>query len=200
MMQLRTSPASPFGRKVQLAAAFLGLDDEIEIVRTDTNDPLSGLYDVNPLGKIPTLILEDGTSYYDSRVIVEYLDHLSASRGGAGLIPREPGARFRALTRAALADGLMDASLAQIYEARAKAPGKQDEGWIARHAGKAARALAVFEAAPPAGARTLVDMGLAAALGYLDLRFGAWRESHPALVAWLAAFADETPAYAATAA
>lgn len=201
MMQLRTSPASPFGRKVQLAAALLGLADDIAIVPTDTGDPESGLLDVNPLGKIPTLTLADGTTFYDSRVIVEYLDHLASARGGSALIPREPQARFASLTRAALADGLMDASLAQIYEARAKAAGKQDEGWILRQAGKAGRALAAFEAAPPSGARTLVDVGLAAALGYLDLRFaGAWRASHPSLVAWLAVFMQEVPAYAATAA
>ncbi|WP_395664752.1 glutathione S-transferase family protein [Methylocella sp.] len=203
MMQLRTSPASPFGRKVQLAAALLGLSDEIEIVPTDTSDPASGLLEVNPLGKIPTLTLDDKTTYYDSRVIVDYLDHRAARDGrvGAGLIPAEPAARFRALTQAALADGLMEASLAQIYEVRARKADKQDPAWIEKHAGKAARALAAFEAAPPDGARSVADVGLAAALGYLDLRFaGAWRESHPKLVAWLAAFAAETPAFALTAA
>ncbi|PNG24606.1 glutathione S-transferase family protein [Methylocella silvestris] len=198
MMQLRTSGASPFGRKVQLAAAIAGLSDQIEVIATDTSDPACGLSDLNPLGKIPALTLDGGATYFDSRVIVEYLDHLA---GGDVLIPKEPRARFKDLTLAALADGVMEASLLQIYESRRRAAAKQDPLWLDWQSEKVARGLAAFAAAPPSGRRTAGHIGLAAALGYLDLRFeGRWRKDYPELTAWLAAFAAEVPAFAATAA
>ena len=80
MLVLRSSPASPFGRKVKMAAHELGLMDRIEIVAADTNDPSEPLRQQNPLGKIPTLVLEDGMTLFDSRVIVEYLDHLAGGK------------------------------------------------------------------------------------------------------------------------
>ena len=75
MLVLKSSPPSPFGRKVRIAAAILGLTDQIEIVATDTNDANDRIRAHNPLGKIPALIREDGGVLYDSRVIVEYLDY-----------------------------------------------------------------------------------------------------------------------------
>ena len=75
MMILRSSPASPFGRKVRIAAALLGLSDRIDVRETDLNDPGDTVRVQNPIGKIPVLIMEDGTAYYDSRVILEVLDH-----------------------------------------------------------------------------------------------------------------------------
>jgi len=117
MWILRNAPASPFGRKVRIAAALCGLDSRIEIVIADTADPADPLRGQNPLGKIPTLILEDGTVLYDSRVIVEFLD---TQAGGGIIIP--PGApRFPALIMQALADGVMDASLLRVYEGRSRA-------------------------------------------------------------------------------
>ena len=71
MLILRSSPASPFGRKVRIAAAMLGLSERIEIVAADTSDPEDSLRRQNPLGKIPALIGEDGEAIFDSRVIVE---------------------------------------------------------------------------------------------------------------------------------
>ena len=102
-MILRSSPASPFGRKVRIAASLLGLADKIDVRETDLNDPADSIRAQNPLGKIPALILDDGTGYYDSRVILEYLDHLA---GGGRIIPREPKARFAALRLQALCDGI----------------------------------------------------------------------------------------------
>ena len=72
-MQLRSSPSSPFGRKVKMATYILGFDDQVTPVLTDTLDPNDSICEVNPLGKIPALE-DDGTTYYDSRVIMEYLD------------------------------------------------------------------------------------------------------------------------------
>ena len=111
MLTLRTSLASPFGRKVRIAVALLGLEGRIAIVPADTGDPADSLRMQNPLGKIPALIAEDGEAIFDSRVIVEYLDGLA---GGGRLIPIDFAARIAALTLQALADGIGDAALLQV--------------------------------------------------------------------------------------
>lgn len=196
MMILRSSPPSPFGRKVKIAASLTGIRDKIEVVMADTNDPAEPLRSQNPLGKIPVLILEDGTTLYDSPVILDYIDWLA---GGDVLIPKDPKARFAALTRAALADGLLDAALLLIYEERFRTPEQRSAKWTDHQSEKIARALAAFAAEPPSGRRDIAHIGLACALGYLDLRFGGrWRDDHKDLVAWLAAFEAEVPAFAQT--
>jgi glutathione S-transferase len=197
MLVLRSSPASPFGRKIRIAAAILGLAESIEIVAADTNDAQDSLRRQNPLGKIPTLILEDGSALYDSRVIVEYLDFLA---GGGRIIPAAPGPRFNALTRQALADGIMDAALLQVYETRFRDPGQYVAKWLDHQAGKVERSLGDLEAALPGeDARDVGAIALACALGYLDLRFaGRWRPAHPRLAAWLDAFARGVPAFEST--
>ena len=86
MMILRSSPASPFGRKVRIAASLLGLASEIDVTATNLEDPADSVRAQNPVGKIPVLILDDGTAYYDSRVILEYLDYRA---GGGRIVPRE---------------------------------------------------------------------------------------------------------------
>jgi glutathione S-transferase len=197
MLVLRSSPASPFGRKVWIAAAVLGLTERLEIVLADTNDAQDSLRRQNPLGKIPALVLEDGAVLYDSRVILEYLDQLA---GGGRIIPAAAAPRFAALTRQALADGVMDAAVLQVYETRYREPAQYVAKWLDHQAGKIARALEALEAAPPEpAARDVGAIALACALGYLDLRFGGrWREGHPRLVAWLDAFADGVPAFEET--
>lgn len=196
MMVLRSAPPSPFARKVRIAAAMLGMSDRIEIVTTDPSDPNDRIRLHNPLGKIPALILDDGPVLYDSRVIVEYLDHRA---GGGGLIPKPCDERFRVLTEAALADGLMDAAILQVYEIRFREADRHEPKWVAYQAEKVARSLAAFERMTPDGPRTVADISLACALGYLDLRFaGVWRADHPRLVAWLANFDAEIPAFEAT--
>src|SRR3954451_17384013 len=114
MLILRSAPPSPFGRKVRIAAALAGLSDRITVENADTMNPNDALRTQNPLGKIPTLILESGETLYDSRVIVEYLDALA---GGGRLIPAG-WSRFEALRQQALADGIMDAAILRSYEAR----------------------------------------------------------------------------------
>jgi glutathione S-transferase len=198
MMILRSSPPSPFGRKVKIAAALLGLDREMSIVKTDTNDAGDPLRGDNPLGKIPTLVLEDRTVIYDSRVILEYLDMRA---GGGVIIPKDGMPRIRALTLHALADGLMEAALLQVYEIRFREESRREPRWMTHQAGKVARALAHLEAAPPVlgPSPSIGTIGVACALGYLDLRFeGSWRAAHPKLVAWLDTFADQVPAFEAT--
>ena len=197
MWVLRSAPASPFGRKVRIAAALCGLSERISVEATDTTDPGDSIRRQNPLGKIPALILEDGTVLFDSRVIVEFLD---GEAGGNVIIPA--GAeRFRALTLQALADGMMEAALLQVYEKRWRAAEVQHRPWMDHQAGKVERGLAVLEAGPPAldGTPHVGQIALACALGYLDLRFeGTWRESHSHLVQWLDGFAAAVPSFAET--
>jgi glutathione S-transferase len=197
-MILRSTPASPFARKVLIAMSVLGLADKIDVLETDLNDPGDSIRVQNPLGKIPALALDDGTVYYDSRVILEVLDHLA---GGGRIIPREPAARFATLRLQALCDGILDAGLLLVYEGRYRPADKKVQGWVDRQAEKVARGLAALEAAPPA-LDPVPDVGqitLACALGYGDLRFGgSWRKGHPRLVAWHDKFAAQVPAFAAT--
>jgi glutathione S-transferase len=197
MLIIRSSPASPFGRKVKIAAALCGLSDQVTIEPADTKDPDDSLRGQNPLGKIPILITEDGTAVYDSRVIAEWLD---VEAGGGVIIPRGE-ARFAALTLQALADGVMDASILIVYESRFRPGEKQHRPWMDYQGEKVARALSVLEAAPPAiGDRPHIGhVALACALSYRDFRFdGNWRAGHPGLVAWLDDFAARVPAFAAT--
>jgi glutathione S-transferase len=198
MLILRSSPASPFGRKVRIAASVAGLDREITIEPADTTNPDDTIRQQNPLGKIPALVLEDGMVLFDSRVILEYLDHRA---GGGVIVPKEPGARFAALRLQALADGMMDASILLIYEGRWRPAERHEQKWLDYQAGKVARGLAALEATPPPldAVPNVGQITLACALGYRDFRFqGTWRKDHPRLVAWLDQFAARVPAFAAT--
>ena len=198
MMILRSSPASPFARKVRIAASLLGLDKEITLDQADTTDSKDTVRVQNPLGKIPVLVLDDGSTLYDSRVIVEFLDQRA---GGGKVIPREPKARFDALRLQALADGMTDAQILVVYEGRWRQPDKHEPKWVDYQSDKIKRGLAVLEAAPPALDPTpnVGQIALACLLGHRDLRFsGDWRAGHPKLVAWLDRFAARVPAFAAT--
>src|SRR5579883_1897717 len=201
MMILRSSPASPFGRKVRIAITALGLDREVKTEAADTTDINDTVRQQNPLGKIPVLIAEDGTAFYDSRVILEYLDHRA---GGGKIVPAAAPARLAALRLQALGDGILDASILTVYEARWRNSAMHEPKWLDHQAGKVSRALAALEAAPPpldmpSGVPHIGQISIACALGYRDFRFdGSWRNDHPKLVAWLDDFATRVPAYAAT--
>jgi glutathione S-transferase len=201
MLILRSAPPSPFGRKVRIALSLLGFDD-VRVDAADTMDPHDSVREQNPLGKIPVLIAEDGVAYYDSRVILEYLDHRA---GGGKIIPLAADRRFKALRLQALCDGILDASILTVYEGRWRAIESHEPKWLDHQAGKVGRALAMLEAAPPAedwgsGLPDVGQIALACALGYRDLRFGGdWRLDHPRLVAWLDDFSARVPAFAATA-
>lgn len=197
-MILRSSTASPFVRKVRIAIALLGLDGSIAIEPADTLSPADSVRSQNPLGKIPALLLDDGSTLYDSRVILEYLDH---NAGGGVILPRDAAQRFAALRLQALADGILDASVLIIYEGRFRPAEHRVESWVEHQAGKVARALAFLEGEPPRLGDTphVGDIALACALGYRDFRFqGAWRAGHPRLAAWLAELAARVPAFEAT--
>ncbi len=199
MMILRNAAASPFGRKVRIAAGILGLSKDIRVENADPNNSADTLRRQNPIGKIPVLVLEDGSALFDSRVIVEYLDHRA---GGGRIIPHEPKARFAALRLQAVCDGMLDASLLRVYEIRYRPPERREPSWVDRQAEKVARAMTGLEKEPPPIAATpdIGQIALACTLGYLDLRFeGKWRDTHPRLVAWLDQFAARVPDFAETA-
>ena len=198
-MILRTSAASPFGRKVRMAINVLGLEQQVLVTAADTNDPTDSLRQQNPLGKIPTLILADNVALFDSRVIVEYLNEID----GRDLLIPTGGARIGSLRQQSLADGLLDAALLQVYEKRYRPETHHVASWLVLQQGKVDRALDFAEhnllnakAAKP----HIGEIALAATLGYLDFRFdGSWRSTHPAVARWLAQFAERCPAYEVTA-
>lgn len=197
-MYLRSSLPSPFGRKIKIAADILGLTDQIVVEPADTLDESDSLRTQNPLGKIPVLITEDAMPLYDSRVILEYLDTIA---GGGKIIPASQHERFRALREQALADGMMDAGILQVYEARMRPEEKQHQPWLDYQAEKVRRSLDYLEQNTPLlhHTPTVGEIALACALGYLDLRFsGDWRAFCPNLVEWMQAFENAVPAFEKT--
>jgi glutathione S-transferase len=194
---LRSTVTSPFGRKVRMAIDVLGINDRFELVPADTLDENDTLRRQNPLGKMPCLLLSAGSAIYDSGVIIEFLVDVA---GDNRLIPPAGRARFEALTRARLADGITEAAILMVYESRFREPSQKSERWLAHQRGKIERALLAFEREPPDPNKTeLVSIGLSCALGYLDWRRPVeWRDAHPHLAAWLAAFSNNEPAYERT--
>jgi glutathione S-transferase len=195
---LRATPMSPFGRKVRMAISRLGLWDRIEMVKADPLDPNDVLRRDNPLGKIPTLITDDDKAVYDSRVILEYLDHIA---GGGRLIPTTWPARVETLTLQAMADGVMDACILIVYEGRHRPEALHHPPWLDYQRGKVVRGLTAFAKQPADPARFDVGTITAACmLGYLDLRKQVdWRPEFPTLVGWLDQFRAKHPEFDATA-
>jgi len=198
MMLLGTN-TSPYTRKVRLVLLEKGLPHEYLV--DPPRAPDSRVPKVNPLGRVPSLLLDDGTVLFDSPVICEYLDGLTPA---PALLPREPAARLRVKRWEALADGLMDSAVAVRVE-QLRPADKQDAAWLALHQGAVTRALAYATA--ELGGRewcegaslTLADLALASALLYLDLRQPErdWRGAHPSL-ATLAARLSARPSVQAT--
>ena len=198
-MKLLSSPASPFGRKVNLVIALKNLKEQVEIETVDATKGDATLNAANPLGRIPALVIAGGDALHDSHVICEYLDTIGS---GPVLVPRAGPERWRTLTMASLGDGIIEQALLQVYEGRYRPEDMRVQSWMDRLQTKIDRALAMLEAAPPAWS-VYPDYGhltVAVALGYLDFRHaGLWRAVNPRMVDWLARFADAVPAYAASA-
>jgi glutathione S-transferase len=190
-MILHWSPRSPYVRKVMIAAAEMGLRDRIRTVRTVAGGTTlhPELMKLNPIGKIPTLELPDGTAIYDSPVIIEYLDTL---HDGPKLHPSTWPERLTALRRHALGQGMLDTALPLLAE-RFRPPERQSEPHIALWRAKLAACVAALEDQADALATSGFNVGhlaIGVALGYLDFRFAslAWRDFHPKLAAWHEAF------------
>jgi glutathione S-transferase len=188
-MKLHWSPRSPFVRKVMIVAHEAGLADRLTLVRTvaATTKPHSELMRDNPLSKIPTLVLDDGTVLYDSPVICEYLDRMHP---GPKLFPPDGAARMTALRRQALGDGFLDFLLLWRDE-RARA--QPSDVHLVGYAAKRKSTLAAIDREVDdlaASAFSIGHIALGCALGYLDFRFAAedWRGDHPRLARWHADF------------
>ena len=183
MMKLVGTPTSPYTRKTRVVLAEKRI--EYEFVKdvphdADTRGPL-----YNPLGKIPVLVLDDDTTIFDSRVIVEYLDNASPV---AKLIPEDTRQRIQVRRWEALADGCTDAAVAIVMEKRRPA-NLQSADWISRQQGKVDRALAAM-AEDLSGKNwcsgdffNLSDIAVGCCLGFLDLRLSDlnWRKAFPNL-------------------
>ena len=197
-MKLLSSPASPFGRKVKMTIAIKNLGSKVEVLKVDATAGDSTLNKSNPLGRIPCLVLDNGDGIHDSHVICEYLDTVGT---GPVLVPRSGPERWRTLTLASLADGLMEQALLQVYEGRYRPENMRVATWVDRLQSKIDRTMAHLEANPPVW-KDHPDYGhvtLAAALGYMDFRHGGkWRANHPKMVAWLEAFSAAVPSFKET--
>lgn len=198
-LQLYFNPASPYVRKVRVTAHELGLNGEIELLSVSLTpvSPHEGVRSSNPIGKIPALITEDGTTLYDSPVICEYLD---ARAGGNRIFPAVGAGRWTALRRQALADGIMDAAVLIRYEQAVRPEELRWREWADGQFLKIRTGLDALEREDLQGVFDIGTISIACALGYLDLRFASegWRTSRPRLAAWAAAIAKR-PSVAATA-
>ena len=191
---LRSTPTSPFGRKVRMAIEALGLSGRITVTPADPLDENDTLRQQNPLGKMPCLVLADGSTIYDSGIIIEFLQDFA---GTDQLLPLRGRDRYRALTQSRLADGIMDASILVVYETRFRPDLPHSPRWLLHQRGKISRGLAAFEASPPNPNKTdVVSIGLSCALGYLDWHKQVdWRPSYPGLVDWLNRFSAHEPTF-----
>lgn len=188
-MQLLGTDTSPYTRKVRLVVLERHLP--VRFVVAPPRDAGSPVPRSNPLGRVPTLLLDDGTALFDSPVICEYLDSLGTA---PPLLPRgDAAARLRVKRWEALADGIIDSAVAVRVE-NLRAREKQDPAWLALHGAAIDRALA-FAASELDGRTwcegatlTLADLALVSALLYLDLRQPErdWRGRHPSLAAFAA--------------
>ena len=186
-MKLHWSPRSPFVRKVMIVAHEVGLADRMQCVRTVAamTKPHPELMIDNPLSKIPTLVLDDGTVLYDSAVICEYFDGL---HDGPKLFPLSSGERMTALRRQALGDGLLDALI--LWRGEIMRPAEQQsKQYLSSFAARNEAALAALEREAPAlesSAFSIGHIAIGCALAYLDFRFAdrKWRKDHPQLASW----------------
>jgi glutathione S-transferase len=199
-VQLYYSPNSPYARKARIIIHELGLRSRVEdVIVTLPAD--AKLRAINPLGKVPALILDDGSVIYDSPVICEYLDEL----GNGTFFPRarllrEAQGRWRALTLQALGDGLADAVVRRNQERRLP-EGKRSAEVLERQAKAIEASFAVADRMAPkfSAEPTIGELAVACAIGYLDLRApdDGWRERYPRLAAWLEIF-SQRPSVQAT--
>jgi glutathione S-transferase len=167
-MELKFSPLSPYVRKVTVTAHELGIADRIRLTKVNTREEPEKIAPFNPLGKIPALITGTGAVLFDSPVICEYLD---AEFGQHRLLPASGAHRWEILTRAALADGMMDAALL-VRNERIRTAGLQSPDWISFQLRKVTAGLDHMEQATGTADEAL-DLGkiaLACALGYMPLR------------------------------
>lgn len=192
-MKIFYADASPYSVKVRMAAHYAGL--AAESIPTDTASDPAGLLAANPLGKIPTLLTDDGLAVYDSRAIMHYMDR--QTRGA--LYPRNAAKRTEVDILEATADGVCDCLLSIVYERRLRPEEKVHQPWIDRQWAKVERALDHLEANMPRLGRKphAGHFALAAMLRYIELRFpGQWQRGRPKLKRFPGRFETIFPDYA----
>lgn len=192
MMTLFHSPTSPYVRKVMIVLHETGLIDRVTLTPGNTTplEPNPALQAANPLGKVPCLVRDDGPALFDSTVICRYLDTL---HGGHKFYPAG-AAEFASLTLESLADGMLDAGVMMVYEERFRPAEIRFAPWVEAQKTKILKGIDALEHHWLAHLAGPVDIGavaVAAALGWIDLRFSdlGWRDSHPGLAKWHAGFA-----------
>lgn len=180
-MRLLYSKTSPFARKVRATIIALDLDARVELQEATFLDPTPEFLSANPLCRIPTLIADDGTVLFDSPVICEYLDAIAE---GFPLIPSAAAARWACRRAEALADGMMDNTVARTQMRGSGVPA--DNALIRRHEAAIGRCVDRLEQEPPADRIDLGTIALCCALGFLDLRYPEldWRAGRPRLADW----------------
>jgi glutathione S-transferase len=199
-MKLLGSPASPYTRKVRIVLAEKKIDCDMDTIDVQPAD--NAVNPHNPLGKIPTLILDDGTALYDSRVIVEFLDSVSPI---SRLIPDDMRDRVAVRRWEALADGVLDAGLLARYESL-RQKNEQSASWSGKQVARMRRGMALMQSDLEGrawchnGRYSLADIAVGCCLGWLDFR-------KPGGVDWHAEYAGlaqhykklmERPAFADT--
>ena len=185
-MRLFFSPNSPYARKARIVIHEIGLTPRVECVHVQL--PADAAFRaVNPLGKIPTLLLDDGLAIYDSPVICEYLNTL----GHGKFFPRADAPRWRALTLQALGDGLADAVVRRVQEMRVAEPRRSDDV-IRRQTTAIESSFAALDqgCANFSVDPTIGEISVCCAIGYLDLRapHDGWRDRYRHLARWVDAF------------
>lgn len=197
-MKLYCSHTSPFARKVRVLIREKGATAHVTEESVSAMEDPASLHQANPLGKVPALILHDGSSYFDSPLICEYLD---VTLEGPSMIPASHVERFRVLRHQALADGIMDAAVSIVFE-RNRPEVQRSDLWIGRWSRAIERSLAVLddEVVSLDGPVDLGSIAVGAALGYLEFRHGhlGWQEKQTELAGWWRDLAKR-PSFAETA-
>lgn len=188
------SGPSPYSAKVRMAAALAGLEHKSQTVDTSAKPEI--LVSNNPLGKIPVLLTDDGVAIYDSVAILQYINRVKRN----SVFPANAAKRTEAEVLEALADGLCDCLIAHVYERRFRPAEIVHQPWLDKQWGKVVSVLDHLEANPPKLPARINGghIALAAALGYMDLRFnGQWERGRPKVKRWFKRFKEKFPDLAA---
>lgn len=196
-MKLFYSVPSPYARKARMVLIEARLEGQVETEAIDPWADPPGFRDNNPLGKVPTLVRDDGPTVFQSNAVCEYLN----AAGSAQLYPDDGPSRWTALRQLALSDGILDASVTVRMELTFHEPDQISQKLVERQELSVARALDTLESEAEAlgGPVTIGQIAVACALSYRDFRFTDvdWRSAQPKLTDWFAAFADR-PSMTAT--
>ncbi len=190
-MKLYASVNSPFSRKCRMVALENGLieNEIVETIFVKPYDDPADLHEANPLGKVPTAVLDGDMILYDSRLITAFMDKLSPM---VSLIPEDGPKKWAVLRAEALADGMMDETIALFFELK-RGPEIQDEAKNERRKRKVLAAINTMkqELLKLPQELTLGHIAFASALGYLDLRFEdwKWRTGNETVAIWFDDFA-----------